>query len=281
MARTIAQIEAQIVAKKNTEAALAGLDSPSQTATFTTWIFIQAVAINLFEQVLDIYKTDLEAKIATAAVGSDAWLQDQVFKFQYDSVTPQVLEVGSDWSINYPTVDATKRIVTRCSVKTTGQRVVLVKVAKSDPPVAFSGGEISSITGFLSDINPAGVNYIVQSLTADKLYLAGSIYYNGQYASVVSDAVIAAINAYLAAIPFNGSVRLLDLDMAIRAVTGVTDVVLSDVAIRADLTAFVDKTYLVQNKQTFIPLYQTYAGYIVEETTSGETFVDKLNFVAQ
>lgn len=69
--------------------------------------------------------------------------------------------------------------------------------------------------------------------------------------------------------------------MAIRAVTGVTDVVLSDVAIRADLTAFVDKTYLVQNKQTFIPLYQTYAGYIVEETTSGETFVDKLNFVAQ
>ena len=281
MARTIALIEAEITSQKNTEAALAGLDSPSQTAIFTTWIFIQAVAINLFEQVLDIYKAALELTISRAAVGTDAWLQDQVFKFQYDSVTPQVLSVDSNFAISYPTVDASKRIITRCSVKTTGQRVVLVKVAKSDPPVALSGGEVSSISGFLSDINFAGVNYIVQSLTADKIYIAGTIYYNGQYAAVVSDAVVAAINTYLTNIPFNGSVRLLDLELAIKAVTGVSDVVLSDVAIRADATAFTGKTYLVQNKQTFIPLYQTYAGYVVEETTVGETFVDKLIFVAQ
>jgi len=242
---------------------------------------LDATIINYLEQLWDIYKAELETQISAAAVGSNAWLQSKVMKFQYSASTPQVLAVDSNFAINYPTIDTTLQIITRCSVTTTSQRVCLVKVAKSDPPVALSAPELSSLSGFLSDFNFAGVNYVAQSLTSDKIYIDADIYYNGQYASTISANVITAINAYLAAIPFDGKIKLMSLIDAIQAVTGVTDVVLKNVAIRADATAFANKTYLVQNKTSIIPLYQMYAGYATEETTSGYTFTDTLVFIAQ
>jgi hypothetical protein len=76
-------------------------------------------------------------------------------------------------------------------------------------------------------------------------------------------------------------VKLVDLEAAIRNVTGVNDVFLTNVAARADGTAFGSKTYLVQANTQLLTQWQTVAGYIIEETTSGETFADKLTYVAQ
>lgn len=281
MARSTATIQATMDAEQALQTDLTTLNSPSQTAIYRLWKFITSTIINYLEQLWDIYKAELETQISAAAVGSNAWLQSKVMKFQYSASTPQVLAVDSNFAINYPTIDTTLQIITRCSVTTTSQRVCLVKVAKSDPPVALSAPELSSLSGFLSDLNFAGVNYVAQSLTSDKIYIDADIYYNGQYASTISANVIDAINAYLVAIPFDGKIKLMSLIDAIQGVTGVTDVVLRNIAIRADATAFANKTYLVQNKTSIIPLYQMYAGYATEETTSGYTFTDTLVFIAQ
>lgn len=281
MARSTATIQATMDAEQALQTDLTTLNSPSQTAIYRLWKFITSTIINYLEQLWDIYKAELETQISAAAVGSNAWLQSKVMKFQYSASTPQVLAVDSNFAINYPTIDTTLQIITRCSVTTTSQRVCLVKVAKSNPPVALSAPELSSLSGFLSYLNFAGVNYVAQSLTSDKIYIDADIYYNGQYASTISANVITAINAYLASIPFDGKIKLMSLIDAIQAVTGVTDVVLKNVAIRADATAFANKTYLVQNKTSIIPLYQMYAGYATEETTSGYTFTDTLVFIAQ
>jgi hypothetical protein len=281
MARSTATIQATMDAEQALQTDLTTLNSPSQTAIYRLWKFITSTIINYLEQLWDIYKAELETQISAAAVGSNAWLQSKVMKFQYSASTPQVLAVDSNFAINYPTIDTTLQIITRCSVTTTSQRVCLVKVAKSNPPVALSAPELSSLSGFLSYLNFAGVNYVAQSLTSDKIYIDADIYYNGQYASTISANVITAINAYLASIPFDGKIKLMSLIDAIQAVTGVTDVVLKNVAIRADATAFANKNYLVQNKTSIIPLYQMYAGYATEETTSGYTFTDTLVFIAQ
>lgn len=281
MARSIQTILAAMDAEQAAQTDLSSLNSTSNSAIYTLWKYIVAAQMFLQETLWDIYKKDLETIISKAAVGTAAWLQDKVLKFQYDSITPQNVVVDSNFAINYPTIDTTKQIITRCAVNRTSQRTVLVKVAKSEPPVALSSLELSSLAGYLDDISFAGVNYIVTSLNSDKLYLKANIYYDGQYAATISDAVITAINTYLEALPFDGKVRLLSIVDAIQSVIGVNDVVLEDVAIRADLTAFIDKTYLVQNKTTLIPLYQLYAGYIIGETTSGNTFTDTLTFTPQ
>ena len=281
MARSIQTIVALLDAEQAAQTGLSGLNSPSTTAIFKLWKYIVATQMFLQETLWDIYKAALELTISKAAVGTSAWLQDKVLKFQYDATTPQVLSVGSDFSVNYTTVDTTKQIITRAAVNRTAQRTVLVKVAKSDPPVALSGPELSSLNGYLDDICFAGVNYVATSLVSDKLYLKANVYYDGQYSNTISESVISAVNVYLATLPFDGKIKLSAIVDSIQTVTGVNDVVLEDVAVRADATAFASKTYMVQGNTTLIPLYQLAAGYIVEETTASNTFTDTLTFTPQ
>lgn len=293
MARSIQTIIASMDAEQAAQTGLSGLNSPSNSSIYKLWKYIVAAQMFLLETLWDLYKKDLETIVSKAPVGSDKWLQDRVLRFQYDATTPQVVEVLSDFSVDYPVIDITKRIITRASVKTTASRTVTVKVAKSEPPVALSALELSSLQSYLSNtgdstyagrgvgIGFAGVRYIASSLTSDKLYLKADIYYNGQYANIISDTVIAGINNYLANIPFDGSFKITSLVDAIQAVSGVSDIVLYDVAIRPNTDTIANSTYLVQSKTTLIPTYQLTAGYIVEENTAGYLFTDKLTFIAQ
>lgn len=281
MARTRAEIQASMDAEQATQTSLSTLDSTSQTAIYTLWKYIVATVINYFEQLWDLYKVDLETIVSNAAVGTNQWFKDRILKFQYSASTPQVLEVDSNFAVNYVTTDASLRIITRASVKTTATRTVLIKVAKSDPPVALSGTELTSLEGYIDDIAFAGINYVVSSTSPDKLYLKANIYFDGQYSATIASSVTIAINAYLANLTFDGSIVLSSLFDAIQSVNGIIDCVFVDVAARADGVSFFDKTYLVQTNTTLIRNYPTNAGYVVEETTSSNTFSDTLTFIPQ
>jgi len=110
------------------------------------------------------------------------------------------------------------------------------------------------------------------------------VYYNSQYSSVISANVIAAINAFLfnqSVNYFDAAIKLLDLETAIRAVTGVNDVVLSNVAARPDGIAYGSGTNLVLAYDILLRQWLPVAGYTISETTSGHTLADTLNFIAQ
>lgn len=280
MARSIAQIQAEMDAEQALQTGLSGLNSPSQTAIYTLWKYIISSAIWAHEKLWDLFKVELETIVDNAQIGTDSWVQAQAFKFQYSATDPQIVSLVN-FVPSYPVVDTDLQIITRCSVKTLPNRIVSIKVAKSDPPSALSATELSSFKGYLDDISFAGVQYSAVSLDSDKLYLDAEVFYNGQYSTVISGNVIAAINNYLSNIPFDGYVRVSALYDAIQSVAGVTDVIINDMAIRADATAFGSKTYLVQSNTTIYNKYPTFAGYVVEETTGGNTFTDKLTFTAE
>ncbi len=269
-------------AEQATYTELTTLNSPSTTSIFTLWKFITSSIINYFEQLFDLYKIEIENIVKNAPVGSNFWVQKRVLDFQYSATVPQVLQVEeSTLSVTYPVVDPTLLLITRCSVKTTPVKTVTIKVAKSDPPVALSAPELASLVGYVSDISFAGVNYSVVSLASDKIYIKADIYYNGQFASTISANVITAIKTYLSTLPFDGAINLLKLTDAIQSVVGVKDMILHDVAMRADATAFASKTYLVLSKTTIISNYPSQSGYVEEETTVGNLFTNTLNFIAQ
>lgn len=292
MARSQAVIKAQIINYISSIPIISQLVvNNSQVAYNNNFIDIVARTINFFEQLMDAYKVDLEDKVSKGAVGSDAWLQDRILRFQYDSGTPQIVEIKSDFSVDYVTVDTAKRIITRASVNTTSNQTVTVKVAKQNPPVALSAPELAALQSYLTNtgdgtyagrgvgIGFAGTKIVATSNDADEIYINADINYNGQYAATIQADVISAINNYLANIDFNGKVYISNLEIAIKSVTGVVDVLLKDVAIRANTTLFANKTYLVQNQTTIIQSYALEAGYAIGETTSGQTFADKLNFI--
>lgn len=281
MARTITEIENQMLAEKANQSSLSGLTSSSQTAIWRLFIYIVAVAISVFEQILDVFKADIEATIKDNYVGTLRWIKTQCLKFQYDATTPQLLEVSDEGKLYYPVVDETKRIITRVSASTDANKNVNIKVAKGSTPTQLSAPEELALNAYLLEMMPAGVTYTVINQVSDKLTIIGYIYYNGQYASVIQQYVEDAINNYLANIDFDGAIKIIDLEMAIRNTTGVKDVKLRDVWVRANATAIGSAEKMIDNYRLSIISKSFSAGYAVEENTAGYTWADTITYVIQ
>jgi hypothetical protein len=280
MARSITDIQAQILANIAADSTLGtALTSTSKRAIYRLLAYVVAVGMAIHEQLIDVFQAEIEGVAASAPPSTPAWIQKQVFAFQYDSVNPQIVQLVN-LVPTYPVVDTTKQIITQCSVRTDISGSVRVKVAKQSPPVALASGELSALQTYLTTIGIAGINYIAVSQNSDKLYVQADIYFDGQYITVIQANVIAAINSFLSSLPFDGSMSISNLEVAIKAVAGVKDVVLNNVIARNDSTALSSGTYLVQSAKTVSRLWQTQAGYIVSETTTGSTLADTLNFIA-
>ena len=280
MARTIDNIQQQIIDAKNATADLSGLTSDSRRANWYLWTRLVATIIAFFEQMLDVFKSEIETIVSVGAPSTPQWIQDRVFKFQYDAINPQILEI-IDLVPQYPSINTDLQIVTRCSVKTNFSNNVNVKVAKGTTPEPLDVSELSALQRYLTIIGVAGINYQAQSLYSDKLMVNASIYYNGQYSAIISDNVQLAITNYLSNIPFDGQVIISDLEGAIKAVAGVNDVVLNEVYARAHVTLYVDATKLVTESQLLLRNWNTIAGYIVPETELTHTLADTLTYFPQ
>lgn len=281
MARSIDTIQKQIIDSKNADPVLnARLTSTSKRAIWRLWTYITAVAINLLEQAIDIMLAVIEAFVAVAAPGTPPWLQDKAFKFQYSSTVPQVVQLINLAPV-YPVVDASLRIVTRCSVTTDVNNTVTIKVAKGNPPQALASLELDALQSYFDVMAVAGVSYNVTSSPPDRLYVDADVYYTGLYAAVIQTNVIAAIDAYLAGIPFNGRIKVSDLELAIKAVPGVEDVVFKNVVARADATAYGSGTALVLNNTLASRFWPTISGYAISEDTATHTLADSLTFIPQ
>ncbi len=280
MARQIATIQNTIITQVQATPELAQANSTSNRAIWRLWTFIVATAVNILEQLMDTFTGTMNTLAAQAVPGTPAWVQAQVFKFQYSTVTPyqvQLLNLIPTYSV----IDPTSQIITRCSVKTDLAGNVNIKVAKQNPPIALITAELNALQSYMNTVGYAGINYNVISLNPDQIMIAANIYYKGQYNAVIAGNVTTAITAFLASLPFDGSLRISDLEIAIKNVVGVNDVVLTGVRVRRDVDVFAAGTDLVLGSQTISRLYSSVAGYLVAETTSGQTLTNTLNFISE
>jgi hypothetical protein len=279
MARTVQQIKQQMIDAKNAQSSLNDLTSTSQTAKWNLYYFIVASCIAIFEQLQDVFKTDLETIAASAAPSTPQWTRNKVLQFQ----TGDIAELNtSTFVIEYPTLNTANQILTRCAVITAPNRTVLIKVAKNDPPEPVSAPELAELQSYVETFNPAGIAFTLINENPDLMAVEATIYYNGQYSAVIQTNVVAALENYMANLPFNGVITTQAVVDAIQAVEGVSNISLSRIRVRRDTISFANATNLY-NLATGIDAvqYQTYAGYVVEETTAGATFADTLTFQVQ
>ena len=296
MVRSIATIQAALIADvianftalandPNTSASdkaelLKFAANTSKRAIWRQWTFNIAVSISLCEQQIDVLQAQIDAVVAKAPAATSAWIQDKVLNyFQFDPNVPQVVKLV-DFVPKYPIEDPSLRIITRCSVVTSSSYIVDVKVAKQNPPVQLSVNEYNALDTFLKTIGIAGVDYNVINRVSDKIYIEGQVKYFGSYSAVIKTNVISAINNYLASIPFNGILKVIDIEKTIRNVEGVDDVLLKNVRVREDGTLLPSATYLINNFTLVQSAYPTVSGYIVEETTAGNTFTTTITTTA-
>lgn len=279
MARDINDILNQEIDEKNNQSALSDLNSPSQVSIWRNMLFVHAAAIGLHEQTWDIFLAEIESKIAVAGAGTLPWLRDKILAFQAgDNVQ------YNNGVVAYPVINTANQIITRCSVTQDLNRTVTAKVTKQEPPVPLSTTEQNELNFYLQQIRFAGTQINVISYNSDKLYISADIYYNAQFPTIQND-VITALNNYCSGLSsatnFNGTVKVIDIEAVIKAVPGVTDIKTYQIACRPDAAPWGSRTIIYDlatgvNSRSYI----TVAGYIVQETTTSETFTDTLNFIA-
>lgn len=278
MARSIQDIAQQMLDAKAEDSNLSGLTSTSQTSIWRLWIFIVAAAYNVFEQLMDLFKVEIETTVENNYVGTPKWIRQKCLEFQYSAVNPQVLEITDNTKIAYPVIDTSLRIVTRASVTTDLNKIVKIKVAKGEQPTQLVGAEPVALQAYLSELVPAGVYWELINAVSDKLFIEGEVFYDGQYSATIQANVEAGINAYLAGIDFDGLIKIVDLETSIRQVTGVKDLKLKNVWLRANSIPLSNGFKMIDTFTLVIISAVPYAGYAVEETTEDETWEDKITY---
>jgi hypothetical protein len=289
MARTIAEIEQQLInAYVSAVYAATGVTvDPTQWSDYDykqLLMYCASVGMATFEQNLDAFTADIETLIASAAPQTPSWFQAQMFKFQYSLTDPQIIQFDTTtFAPYYPTINTNYQIVKYCSVTSGSLGSVLIKCAADSggTPTPLNSLQKAAVLSYINTLAAPGIYYIIKSLDADKLMVGAEIFYRGEYSSVIETNVKNAIIAYLASIPFNGTVTLSKLVDAIQAVNGVNDIILNDVAARADTTSYADRTILVGSNTEYYRKWDTVAGYIIPETTTGHTLTDTLIFTPQ
>lgn len=246
MARTIQEIEAEIIAQKESQAELASLNSASKTAVWRLWAYVVAVAHFALESLWDIFKAEVSDLVASRRLGTPGWYVSVAKEFQLGD---DLLETGL-----YAVVDESKRIITRASFKEDPvESVLTLKVAKGiDPPTALASEELSQFRTYINELKFAGTRISVVSLNADLLRGTINVYYDGilnsgQTLTGIRDAV----KAYLQALPFDGVLLRNQLIEQIRAAQGVKDCEIINLRGVQGLASF-----------TIDRLYESQAGYI-------------------
>jgi hypothetical protein len=272
MARSIQTIYDEIIAEKNNNAALNGLqpniddsqtllddlNTTSKVAIWRLWAFVIAVAINIHENVWDLFRAEIETRAEEVPTGTPLWYHNEALKFQYG--------YSLEWSgtqYNYPTLDEVAQIVKLVAVVDAGFQV-RIKAAKLDGsgnPEALSGAELSAFQGYILKIKFAGTATSITSGPADDLKVDYFIQYDplllAPDGSLLTDPstfpVKDAINAYAEGLPFNGVLSLMALTDAVQQAQGVKDVTLNDAQAK-----FGALSYSSINKQ-----YTPDAGYLL------------------
>jgi hypothetical protein len=268
MARSIQDNLNQMMEVKSGEQDLTQLTSTSKVSIYRLFMYVISVMINAHEQSWELFKKKLEQIADESNIGTPQWLQRMVLLYQHGST----LVVNND-TVVYNTIDESKKIITRCAVKENDvNRTVIVKVAKDSAGslTKLTDDEVAGLRSYIRQIKMAGTKIIVTTMDADRVAVNVEIYYDAAYLPAdVKAGVIAAINNYFKELDFSGTVYISRLQDSIQAVIGVKDVVVHNMVCRIDTDA-------IGNATTIERFYESFAGYVLPESTTGYTLEDTI-----
>ena len=233
MARTIAQIQASIVAAKAADATLSGLTSTSNTALWLLWTWVVATVQYALEVNFDNHKAEVQGIIATQKPHTLEWYATMAEAFQYGVALPADTDVYGV----VPPADPTVLVVSYAAVVELNNYLRL-KVATLTAGVLgpLSSGQLSSLSTYMHQIKDAGVRLQITSSAGDVFQPVIAIYYDPlilksdgtRIDGTAATPVVDAINAFLANLPFNGLFVYNSFVAALQAVDGVVIADVSD-----------------------------------------------------
>lgn len=230
MARTITEIQADMIGRVNATPELADLNSTSKTAIWRLWTYVMAVGIWALENLFDQHKNEVTALINDKAPHSLRWYANKARDFQYGSELVAEEDFYDNSRLSEDDVAAQKIIAFSAVVEQSkGLRLKAARLVDGDLN-ALTAQQLASFEEYMNRIKDAGVNpLLVESQAPDSLRLTIQLYYNplvlGNDGSRLDgtdpDPVGKKVREYLKNLPFNGTMVLAYLVDALQQVDGV------------------------------------------------------------
>ena len=232
MARSIAQIQAAIVAARQADPVIgdAGtnpLSSTSNVAVWLLWTWIVATCQYITESLFDSHKAEVAGIIATQKPHTLEWYATMAKAFQYGATLP----AGSDvYNPVAPAGDASLVVSYAAAVEVLPYLRIKAATLTGGVLGPLTSDELTALTVYMGRIKDAGVPLNITSGNADSLRVGVTVYYDplildatgarldGTAATPLQDAV----NGFLDTLPFNGVFVLNSMVAAMQAVEGVT-----------------------------------------------------------
>jgi len=261
MARTIIEIQQEIIDAKNASASLDNLNSTSAVAVWRIWTFIVATAIWTLEKLYDAHLALVRDTLAKDKSHTLRWYQNKALLFQYGSALPDGDDVYDNTGLTDTQISDQQIIKYAAAVESNG--IVTAKAAKEGngelEPLELA--EYNAFNSYMLELKDAGVKLQCISFDGDKLKLTMAIEYDPQVIDANGARVDGsdptpvknAIENYLRNLPFNGLFRIDKLVDALQVVDGVIiPTVLIAQAAKNDVNDFV-----------FVNIqYQPYSGFL-------------------
>lgn len=272
MARTIETVYQSMIDEKAKYSSLVSLDSTSTVAIWKTIFYIMAVVIASFEQLQDVFYTNVKLEAAKLPTGVNAWYAQTLLKYQEGYNVSYNKETGR---VEYLVEDTTAQILRVATCENEGVNIVL-KTAKDDG----AGGlekltsiEIDSVRQYIDEFKFAGPQIVLVSSDPDVLRLAMNVKLDktiiNNLGQSIKDITVYpiedAINNFLMTfqnINYNSTIEIIDLVDAIQAVDGVKNVKIT-LAQARDYTTVLFTDILAEELET----YKSYSGWFAVDPT--------------
>ena len=279
MARTLSEIYSFAKECRKQYLELTEWENDSKMSILDAITWVQSSCIWAFENIIDVFKIDLAKDLQNRINGTPGYYANALLKYQ----SGDELEMNDEGTaFSYPTIDETKRIITKVAYSETVQdnfhdKLLLLKIATGNPGAyqKIDSDEMVAIRAYVNQIAFAGTSITVVSRKGDVLVPKFTVYYDGAITEEeVYTNIEDSINQFVANVDFNGFIYTQKLIDAIQSAEHVVDVHISATGNQGLFVAqYDDDNNLIEvNGETLQPVDRFFApnsGYVKESTREG------------
>lgn len=231
MARTITEIQEEIILNIQGDERLSGLTSTSRVSIWRLFCYIVAVAIWTLEKVFDLHAEEVDNRILELKPHTARWYRSKALAFQYGfNLLPDSDQFDSE-GFTEDQVEDSQIIKYAAVTESDDESRLVIKIATESSTgelSPISAAESDAFTAYIQKIKDAGVRTTIINFLPDRLYLDMDVYYDPLVLDQVGNNILtggktveAAIQEYMKLLPFNGELVIAHLVDHLQAVAGV------------------------------------------------------------
>lgn len=235
MARTLTEIYTVAKECRNEYLQLTEFQNDSKMSILDAFTWVSSACIWTFENILDVFKVDIAKDLQNRINGNASYYANALLKYQSGD---QLVMNEEGTAFSYPTIDETKRVITKVSYSEYPEegfhdKQLLLKIATGSPGSykRIEGDELLAIRTYLSQISFAGTHANVVSRNGDILIPRVTVYWDGSVSEgEVYQNIEDSLNSFISGIDFDGAVYVQKIIDAIQQSEHVVDVYIDNKA---------------------------------------------------